>query len=277
MSSFVVRQLVAMVGFGGVAVLVGMPVRAQQVVLTPGGMQMVPQSVPQVVEPVRARTMEELFKDLPAPSGPKMTMEELMKNAPRAEGAENLPDFWTKPGAPIVDKPSDYIQRTGSLTPSDTLPQVISVISVEATVIPGLDPRDVVIGDSNIRYADILKLNKPDPQPVQPYTEIPSDATRLMTLSVQMPIAEVANVNQGISASTLTSTNILAPSAAIQDMPAVTASINTTNANSVKNLPNIQYKSSSRQSPMTYTSPAYFEKSSRDTNDSPLSKSRIFP
>jgi hypothetical protein len=35
MSSSVVRQLVATVGFVGVAVLVGMPVRAQQVVLTP--------------------------------------------------------------------------------------------------------------------------------------------------------------------------------------------------------------------------------------------------
>jgi hypothetical protein len=101
MFSSVVRQLVAMVGLAGVTMLVGMPVRAQQVVLTPAGMQMVP-----IAPPVQAQN--------------NMTMEELLKNSPRMEGVENLPDFWTKPGAPIVSPPSDYVQSDGGKTHNRT-------------------------------------------------------------------------------------------------------------------------------------------------------------
>jgi hypothetical protein len=97
MSSSVVRQLVATVGFVGVAVLVGMPVRAQQVVLTPAGMQM--------VTSVRAQET--------VPVVTTMTMEELLKNAPIAKGAENLQEFWTNPAAPIVGGATDYVQVSG--------------------------------------------------------------------------------------------------------------------------------------------------------------------
>jgi hypothetical protein len=137
MSSFAVRQLVAMVGFGGVAVLVGMPVRAQQVVLTPAGMQMVP-----IAPPVQAQN--------------NMTMEELLKNSPRMEGVENLPDFWTKPGAPIVSPPSDYVQSVEPISSVDASSNVIYSVKID-------NPNTAKIGSTNYSRADLKNNDVPAP------------------------------------------------------------------------------------------------------------------
>jgi hypothetical protein len=140
MSSFVVRQLVAMVGFGGVAVLVGMPVRAQQVVLTPAGMQM--------VTSVRAQEI--------VPVATTMTMEELLKNSPPFKGGENLQDFWTNPAAPIVGGATDYVQVSTTLEPGSN-----QMYTSGATSVVTVDPSKVKIGGSNYTVADLTNKEVP--------------------------------------------------------------------------------------------------------------------
>jgi hypothetical protein len=125
MSSSVVRQLVATVGFAGVAVLVGMPVRAQQVVLTPAGMQMVP-----IAPPVRAQesvtavtTMD--MKDVvsPAPKDDR-TMDEIMQNR------------------------SDYVQSNDKLYAPEPGSQDVISVYIE-------DAENVKIGSSGYSLADL--------------------------------------------------------------------------------------------------------------------------
>jgi subtilisin family serine protease len=77
------------------------------------------------------------------PSKRLVTMEQLLKNSPPFKGAENLPDFWTKPGAPIVGPPSDYVQKVGSISPNDIYLRDISTVKVDANVISGLKNNDV--------------------------------------------------------------------------------------------------------------------------------------
>jgi subtilisin family serine protease len=83
------------------------------------------------------------------PSKRLVTMEQLLKNSPPFKGGENLPDFWTKPGAPIVEPRSNFVQDTRPLIPKDeaSLDKVISVTIDNAST--------VKIGVSNYSLADL--------------------------------------------------------------------------------------------------------------------------
>jgi subtilisin family serine protease len=53
------------------------------------------------------------------PNRKLMSMEELLKDSPKIKGAENLQDFWTKKGAPIVSSNSSYTPTSITLPPRD--------------------------------------------------------------------------------------------------------------------------------------------------------------
>jgi subtilisin family serine protease len=90
------------------------------------------------------------------PSKRLVTMEELLKNSPPFKGGENLQDFWTKPGAPIVGGATDFVQVSGPLAPGSD--RAVTSGSTSAITV---DPNKVKIGGSNYTIADLKNKEVP--------------------------------------------------------------------------------------------------------------------
>jgi subtilisin family serine protease len=88
------------------------------------------------------------------PSKRLVTMEQLLKNSPPIKGAENLPDFWTKPGAPIVDKQSDYVQGIEPISSIEASSNVIYSVKID-------NPNTAKIGSTSYSRADLKNNDVP--------------------------------------------------------------------------------------------------------------------
>jgi subtilisin family serine protease len=71
------------------------------------------------------------------PNRKLITMEELLKDSPKIKGAENLQDFWTKKGAPIVSSNSSYTPTSTTLPPRDYSQYISTEIDLNSMDIIG--------------------------------------------------------------------------------------------------------------------------------------------